>query len=75
MPINYDVPAFWILLKNGPYEFYDRTGRTIHNLNKAVEEANDQYGNNWREVYNGQERRLNINFGKCFVSKLELSQQ
>jgi hypothetical protein len=35
--------------------FYDEQGRDIHDLDRAAEEAERQFGQDWREVSNGQE--------------------
>lgn len=69
MSINYGVSPYKIKLRqNLPlYEFYDNQNRTIHNLQKAISEANIQYGNDWIEVTNGQDFCVNNNVGKTFV--------
>lgn len=36
------------------YELYDRRGREVFNLDEAVEAAEELYGDEWVEVYNGE---------------------
>lgn len=62
---------YWIELKIGHYEFYNIHGLSIYSLNEAVAEANKQYGNEWKEVYNCKKSLVNKNYNKSFVYEME----
>ena len=46
---------FRVILKGNMYahELYDREGRQVPDLERAIEVAERQFGPDWREVFNG----------------------
>lgn len=54
------VPAetrFLVRLKGSMHSFglYDSKGREVHTLSRAIEVAEEQFGDEWTEVYNGED--------------------
>lgn len=51
------MPAFHVLCPGSLYShvLYNREGDHVHDLRTAVAVAEDAYGDDWLEVYNGLE--------------------
>ena len=51
------MPKFRVRLAGSFYSFelYNSAGAEVHDLMEAVDCAEEQYGDEWREVYNGEE--------------------
>ena len=51
------MPRFKVTLRNEfhAYELYDSRGQEVFNLGAAIAVAEETYGSDWNEVFNGLE--------------------